>query len=128
MIGNDPILDRFVHEYATSTEIISLEKWGEKYGVQRQTISKWIKEYATDIEEICAEIRTEFNKNIQRIGGKALGVINRALDEGNEDIAVKVMPYIATKKEHIEVGGTLEVNQPMSIAIKKMRETDAGGS
>jgi hypothetical protein len=122
MIGNEPVIDKFIHDYATSLEVISLEKWGEKYGVSRQTITKWIKEYNTNIEEINRDSVTEFNKNIQRVGEKALSVINRALDEGNEDIAVKVMPYITPKKEQVDLGGSIQVNQPMAIAIKKLKE------
>ena len=124
----NPVIDKFIHDYATSLEVMSMTLWGERYGVCRDTISNWIKEYATDIEEICQNNSAQFNKNLQRIGDKAIALISKAIDEGNEDIAVKVMPYIAPKKEQIEVGGTLEVNQPMAIAIKKMRESNAGGS
>jgi hypothetical protein len=102
MIGNDPNIDKFIHEYATSKEVMSLDKWGERYGVHRHTVAKWIKEHSIDIEELNKEARTEFDKNIQRLGEKAIEVINRALDEGDEKIAVQILPYLTPKKESLE--------------------------
>jgi hypothetical protein len=80
MIGDSPQIDKFVHDYATSLEVMSLEEWGEKYGVHRNTVSKWIKDYNTDIEEICSIQNAEFNKNVQRLKFRAIDKLNDLFD------------------------------------------------
>lgn len=127
MIGNDPVIDKFIHDYATSLEVISLEKWGERYGVNRNTIAKWIREYTTNIEEINAEASAEFGKNLQRVGEKAISVINRALDEGHVGTAISIMPYITPKKEKIDVDAKVEKVNPVAIAIKDLGNSNVAG-
>lgn len=118
----NPAHEKFVYDYATSTRVISLEEWGGIYGVCRQTIAEWIKTYATNIEEIRSQYLTEFNMNLHRTRDKALKLVDEALDNKDLNTALKMMPFYTPKKDSVDVNGNIEVNQPLAIAIKNLRE------
>ena len=119
---SSPAVEKFILDYATTPIIKTLEQWGNEYGVVRQTIASWIKTYATDIEEIRQQDITEFNMNLQRTRAKALKVVDEALDAKNLDTALKMMPYYTPKKDALELSGDVNVNQPIAISIKKLKQ------
>ena len=116
----EPTIDSFIRDYATSPIVKSLEEWGTQYGVSRWTVAKWIKEYASFIEEIHSESTTEFNNNLQRTRDKALKVVDEALDKKDIDTALKMMPFYTAKKEHIQLNANIDKVDEWIVQLDKV--------
>jgi hypothetical protein len=124
MIGNDPNIDKFIHEYATSVKVRSMTEWGQEYNVDRNTISKWIKEYSTDIEEINREVTSEFSKNLQRIGSEIIDIVGKEINEKRDfDTAIRalpqIMPYISARKEQLDVNARIDKTDEWIVELDK---------
>jgi hypothetical protein len=111
MIGNDPVIDKFVHDYATNTIAMTCKEWAEAYGVDERTIRNWVSNFNQDIEEINAKETKVFSLNFRKLEEKVYKVLNTSLDEGDKQTAIACLPFFKPKKEQIEVNDKRETDE-----------------
>lgn len=137
MIGTDlisivsEISNEKAREYAIGKWILksklTTEEWADKLGVQISTIYDYNFEYKHIRAKISERMTSHIEGEWEDIYKGVTEFYSKKVKDKDESVMKELLPYIRARKEQIEVGGSLEVTQPIAISIKRMKE-DAGGN
>lgn len=132
MLGNDlialvsQITNERAREYITGKWLmnsgLTTQEWADKLGVALSCIYDYNYEYK-DIKAKIVEKKNQYmHDEWELINQKVTEHFMRKVNAEDEVAMRELLPYIRPKKEHIAVDGDINVNQPLVMAIKGIKD------